>query len=328
MTRYLIDRLSIRSDPLCFFSSEIIIKIGDIRGGKKMQDILNVAVVNFNPVWGEKEKNLSRIKGYISCAAKRGADMIVLPEMSLTGYDSKAEESKENKMQIRLAETLEGETVSEIKQLAEKHHIYVAMGMPERDLICLDKIYNTLMFFSPEGSVHNYRKIHLALNEPEWAEAGENPVLVDTPWGPVGLSICYDVYSFPELIRYYAAKGARLIINSTAYARSRGAFKGKVTLESTAVVNGIYIATANLCGQDAINYFWGGSSIIGPSRRIQEVHYYAGMPFDAEGADKQEMYMAAIDLSLAFRGLFEENKSLGRADFRPDLYAKWYKELI
>ena len=290
-----------------------------------MQDILTMAVVNFNPVWGAKKQNFNRIKGYISCAAKRGAQMIVLPEMSLTGYDYVKEAET---MQIRLSETIKGEIVTAIRELAVECDIYVAVGMPERDLENSEHIYNALMFFTPEGEVQSYRKIHLALEEPKWAQAGTDPVIIKTPWGPVGLCICYDMYSFPELIRYYAAKGARLVINSTAYAKGRGAFKGKVTLESSALVNGIYIATANLCGQDAVNYFWGGSSVIGPSRHMQEIYYYAGMPFGEECADEQEIYIATIDLSLAVRGLFNKNKMLNRADFRPDLYAKWYNELI
>ena len=53
--------------------------------GKKMKHIINSAVVNFNAKWGKKQENYERILGYIECAHKRGADMIILPEMCLTG---------------------------------------------------------------------------------------------------------------------------------------------------------------------------------------------------------------------------------------------------
>ena len=58
------------------------------------------------------------------------------------------------------------------------------------------------------------------------------------------------------------------------------------------------IASANLGGPDKDNYFWGGSSIIGPSAKTWEPRYYAGMPFTAEGADEEAMYTATIDLAL------------------------------
>ena len=235
---------------------------------------------------------------------------------------------KEKKMQVRLAESKYGELVNNLLDLAKLHNIYVVMGMPEKNKKADDIIHNTALVLTPDSKSYTYRKIHLALDEPNWATSGDEPVLIDTPWGPIGIALCYDMYAFPELIRYYVAKGARLIINSTAYARSRGAAKGKTTLESTVLMNGVYVATANLCGKDLVNDFWGGSSIIGPSRKMQEVYYYAGRPFDAEHAGEEEVYIATIDLSLAERGIYEENSRLGHPDFRPNLYAKWYQELI
>ena len=52
-----------------------------------MKDIVTVSVVNFHPIWGEKERNLKRIGEYIESEAKKGADIIVFPELCLTGYD-------------------------------------------------------------------------------------------------------------------------------------------------------------------------------------------------------------------------------------------------
>lgn len=292
-----------------------------------MKQVISVAVVNFNARWGEKSINYERIVGYIEAASRRGVNLLVLPELCLTGYDDENHVAKEQKMQVRLAENKYGEMVSELLDLAKVYNMYIVMGMPERNKKDDATIHNSALVLTPESMSYTYRKIHLALDEPNWATPGEKPLLVETPWGPIGIAICYDIYAFPELIRYYAAKGARLIVNSTAYAKSRGAAKGRTTLESTVLMNGVYVATANLCGIDLVNDFWGGSSIIGPSRKMQEVYYYAGKPFDAPDAGEQEMYIATIDLSLAERGIFKENSRLGHSDFRPELYAKWYKEL-
>lgn len=288
------------------------------------KDILNIAVVNFNAIWGDKEKNLKRIKGYIECAAKRGAELIVFPEMSLTGYDY-VKPTNEKSMQERLSESVTGGSVHRIEKVAKVYGVYVMMGLPERGED--EKVYNSVVLIGPSGIIGSYRKIHLALDEPCWATTGDEPMLLESPWGPIGIAICYDVYSFPELIRYYAAKGARLVINSTAYAKSRGAAKGNMTLEAAVVVNGIFIATANLCGMDAHNDFWGGSSIIGPSKKMQDIHYYAGYSFGEEKGMEEGLYIETIDLSLAHRSIYTTNTKLGRPDFRSELYARLYKEL-
>lgn len=293
-----------------------------------MRSVLNLAVINFQAKWGDKAYNLERIKGYIECAGKRGADFVILPEMCLTGYDDNVEAPKIDKMQVLNAESVSDTTVKELGALAKKYGIYFVMGMPEKAKNeGVEYIYNSALIGKPDGSVETYRKIHLALNEPNWATAGEEPCLIQTPWGKVGVCICYDMYSFPELVRYYAAKGARLVVNPTAYAKSRGYVKGKTTLESTVLMNGIYIATANLCGKDLIHDFWGGSSVIGPSLKMQDIYYYAGYPFGDERGQEQEMYMATIDLSLAHRSIYEENPLLRKSDFKAKIYAKLYDEL-
>lgn len=287
------------------------------------KDVLTVSVVTMNAGWGEKEKNLNRIKGYIECAGKRGSDLVVLPEMVLTGYDDVAETPKEEKMQARLAETIPGPSTDEIAELTKKYGLYAFVGMPER---APEGLYNSMALFSPDGFYGVYRKMHLPAPEPNWALRGDSPKLVETPWGPVGVSICFDSYYFPELMRYYVAKGARLIINCTAHAHCHGHFMAKASLEVGSVMNGVFIASSNLGGPDLSNWFWGGSSIVGPSRKKREPYYYAGIPFYEEGCDEEGMYTATIDLALATRFLVQDNAA-GYPDFRPDRYEKMYGEL-
>lgn len=286
-----------------------------------IKHIMNIGVVNFHPIWGEKEHNLERIEGYIECAYKRGVQFLVFPEMCLTGY----EYDESNNIQANLAEHKESKTIKRLAHLSERYKMYCILGIPEKDE--KEEVYDAALICTPEGETHIYRKIHLALQEAKWAKAGDKPCLIETPWGKVGICICYDIYSFPELIRYYAAMGARLVINATAYAKSRGSMKGKVTLESQVIVNEIFIATANLCGRDLKSDFWGGSNIIGPSQKIQDLHYYAGYPFGDERGEEETLYMATIDLTLAKRRIYKENPLTDRPDFRPDLYEKLYNEI-
>ena len=74
------------------------------------KDIVTVSTVAFHAEWGDKERNLNRILGYMEAAAKKGSDILVMPEMALTSYDDEEDVPVEKKMQHLLAETVPGPT--------------------------------------------------------------------------------------------------------------------------------------------------------------------------------------------------------------------------
>lgn len=294
-----------------------------------MKDIINVSTVAFNAKWGDKECNLNRILGYIEAAVAKGSNLIVFPEMSLTGYDDEEEKEKKDKMQYKLAETIPGKSSNKIAELTKKLGVYVVFGMPERDGNDESILYNTACVCGPEGIIGAYRKIHLPYPEPHWATRGSDPLIIDTQWGPIGIAICYDSYCFQELMRYYAAKGCRLYVNCTALAKCHGIALGSTTLEAGCIVNQIYIVSANLAGLDKYNVFWGGSSIIGPSTNFWEAEYFAGYKFTDPRAIQAKMYSATIDLTLATREKFEPNPLIdGKTDYRPEIYKKLCEDLL
>lgn len=293
------------------------------------KDIIRISTVAFNATWGDKDTNLNRILGYMEVAAAEGSHIVVLPEMALTGYDDEETKPKAEKMQSLLAETVPGPSSEAVAAKSRELGIYVAFGLPERDAADPDIIYNSACVCGPDGLIGSYRKIHLPSPEPHWATRGEEPFMFDTPWGPVGLAICYDTYCFPELMRYYAAKGCRLYINCTALAKCHGPALGSTTVEAGVITNQIYIVSSNLANLDLYNEFWGGASIVGPSTKFWEPEYYAGHPFTAPEAIENRMYSAVVDLSLATREKFEPNPLLdGATDFRPSLYRKLYDRLL
>ncbi len=293
-----------------------------------MKDIITVSCVTLNAAWGKKEININRIKGYVEAAAKKGSDIIVFPEMALTGYDDEGEKAKPDKMQTLQAELIPGPSTLDLAELVKAKHMYCVMGMPERDPEDPSTIYNALAVISPDGTIKSYRKMQLPPPEPNWATRGDKPFILDTEWGPIGISICYDSYSFPEMMRYYGAKGCRMHINSTALAKCHGIALGSTTLEAECIVNQMFIVSSNLGGKDLYNEFWGGSSIIGPSRNFWEVFYYAGHRFTDPVAIESEMFTATIDLSLAGRDIFKHNPAVGGPDFRPDKYIEMYKDVL
>lgn len=294
-----------------------------------MKDVITISTVTMNSVWGDKAGNLNQILGFVESAAKRGSDLVIFPEMSLTGYDVELEKDKKDMMQYKEAETIPGPSSLTVAELTKKYGIYALFGMPERDAEAPDKLYNSVAICGPDGVIGSYRKIHLPYPEYYWAERGEKPEVLDTPWGPIGVSVCYDTYCFPELMRYEVAKGARLHINCTAYAKCHGDQLGSTTIQAYAIINQIFIASSNLGGKDLYNEFWGGSNIVGPSRKAYNYYYYAGQPFEAETAIEAEMHTATINLALAKRGSFLSNPAIGgKTDYRPEIYVKLCQDLL
>ncbi len=298
-----------------------------------MEHVINLSVVNFRAVWGNKDLNLERICSYVKAAARAGSDMVILPELALCGYDPEPEIEFNSKMHVRLAETIPGKSTETVSELAQELCIYVVFGLPEQDKKDPARVYNSAAICAPDGTITSCRKLHLPENEPTWATRGDYPTLFQTPWGPVGVAICYDFYAFPEIVRWASAKGCRLFINPTACCAS--AVPGRMVqtqLEALVITSPIYVASANLAGWDRENYFIGGSSIAGPAGNIGDVKYFAGYPFYAEGSDSQEMYTASIDLSLSehntFTHLFKHNEKIGEPDWRPELYVKMYNEIL
>ncbi len=164
-----------------------------------MKNIINIAVVNFQTIWGNKQKNLEKICQYSEIAGKQNVNLILFPETALTGYDNDKERSKQNKMHIKLAETIPGKSTDIIAKIAKKYNMYVVFGMPEKEK---DTIYNSAAIIYPDGKIDSYRKIHLPFDEKEWAIEGSEPKFINSEWGKKGITICYDTYCFPELIRY------------------------------------------------------------------------------------------------------------------------------
>lgn len=294
-----------------------------------MKDIMNIAVVNFKAAWGDKAVNLNRIAGYCEAAGKSGADFIVFPETALTGYENDAGKPRSEKMHTRLAETIPGPATDAIAEYAKKYNMYVVFGMAEKESEDSDVVYNSAAIIYPDGRTESYRKIHLPFDESEWAVRGDRPVLIDTPWGPVGVTICYDTYCFPELIRYYRAMGARLCLNVTACPDApctSGA--ARLTIPAYAYINYMYIASSNMCGMERNSYFIGGSSVVGPDPSGGDAHVYLGKTFGEDESAEPSLIMGSIDLALADLyaqiPIFRNNPVIDDMDWRAELYAKMF----
>ncbi len=273
------------------------------------------AVVNFNPVWGDKDANLSLMKGYIEDAAAQNVDILVFPEMALTDYASSSDPaSDEYKMPLEQATTTDSYWAKEISAQAAEHDMYIVYGTAEVNPEDAEHPYNSAFTATPDGDTISYRKIQPV--EGAWCTSGTEPVIIDTPWGGMGLSICMDTYMYPELERYYAAKGCRILVNPTAsggYAR-----KGHVyctTLSAIANRDGMTVLSADLVGESGpesdIFDFPGKSVIVG--------YASGGVEYYNEMTDVEGMYVASPDMSSTGFSVF-----LG---FKPAAFAEGYAKL-
>ncbi len=306
----------------------------------KYEDVMNVAVVNFRQIWGNKERNLERIKSYIKAASKRGADIIVFPEMALNGYDNEPDKEWKDKMQVMTAEPIPGSSSESVAEVTKECGIYAVFGMAELDTD--GKVYNSACVCGPNGIIGAYRKIHPALEEICWCSRGDEPFSFDTPWGPVGVGICYDSYSFHELARFYAAIGCRLYLNPTAIGgpieRMDWRHYYRVGLEDIVSSTEMFVASSNLTGTNdydeneggsaanikPLGSYYGGSSVILGPGIGEKIHLYAG-EYDFR---QENLIMATVDLSQVQHSLFKVDPLKNCPDYRPDVYLKMNQKLL
>ncbi|MCK9540593.1 MAG: carbon-nitrogen hydrolase family protein [Novosphingobium sp.] len=288
-------------------------------GMEQPADTVTVAAVNFHAVWGDKAANLGRILALAREAAARGAKIVLFPETALTGYNH---DGKSVAMHEANAETVPGPAAEALADCARELGIWLTVGLPERDA-ATGTIYNSALVAGPEGIVDCYRKIHLPGDESLWARKGDRPCLFDTPWGPVGLGICYDSYVFPELARYYAALGARIYLNPTAMPKVPNWEELYYTgLKARVLENAFFIVSANLTGEDRDVTFPGDSLILGPGKGPINPTIHGG-----PAKEEDEIVVATIDLSRCDRTrnqlpILKDNPLTGEPDWRPGVYAR------
>src|SRR3954451_3007309 len=168
--------------------------------------------------------NLRRAGELVAEAAARGAKLAVLPEnFAFLG------EHERDKFPV--AEPVsrtgpDGPILAAMREIARRNHIALVLGgLPEKAAQDTH-VHNTAVYLDDAGEVRAiYRKIHLfdvvtsdgiAYNESGTVAAGDEPVAVETPWGGLGLSVCYDV-RFPELYRALGLKGVRIVTVPAAF---------------------------------------------------------------------------------------------------------------
>ena len=219
-----------------------------------------VAAIQYEPLLGEKERNITDLLRLTEEATRHGARLIVHPEMATTGYCWLSREEI-----APFVETLPGPTTERFAHLAARHDCYIATGLPEVDP-ATNVYYNSMALIGPGGLIGVYRKVHSYISEPLWARDGDLGFPVwDTPLGRLGGVICQDA-SFFESTRLLALYGADVLLFPTNWLDEKCPSSWWI---ARAFENGCYFIAADRYGLERGVQFSGGSCIIDPDGTIQ-----------------------------------------------------------
>lgn len=188
--------------------------------------------------------NLSEARRLIENAASQGARLVVLPEFfSIMGM-------KEEDMVAAREQAGTGVMQAFLSEMARKHSIWVVGGSIPLVANAAGKIRNTCLVFDEHGEqVARYDKIHLFnldlgnehYHEANTIEAGNQVVVVDSPFGRIGLAICYDL-RFPELFR--AMKNVDIVVLPAAFTATTGKMHWETLVRARAIENLAYVIAA------------------------------------------------------------------------------------
>ncbi len=242
---------------------------------------IRIAVAQMDVPVGQPDITLARAWDFAVQARDAGADLLLLPELWLHGYDLERA--------VEWATPLGAGGFAHMAAMAQEFGLYVAGSTMERRTdIAGDTgpaISNTAALYSPDGALLGaYRKIHLfrLMNEPRYLTAGKQAVLCPTPWGPVGLAICYDL-RFPELFRAMALAGAVLFLVPAQWpVRRLDAWL--LLARARAIENELFLAACNRVGNDDQVVFPGRSCIVDPWGNLL-----------AEGDDQERLVVAEVN---------------------------------
>ncbi|CAA7395646.1 unnamed protein product [Spirodela intermedia] len=221
-------------------------------------------------VTADKERNIAHARRAIEDAADKGALLVLLPEIWNSPYSN--ESFPLYAEDIEAAGGAASPSLAMLSDVARRKRITIVGGsFPERSG---DRIYNTCCVVGPDGELKGkHRKIHLfdidipgkiTFKESKTLTAGENPTIIDTDVGRIGVGICYDI-RFQELAMLYAARGAHLLCYPGAFNMTTGPLHWELLQRARAADNQLYVATCSPARDPSAGYVaWGHSTLVGP----------------------------------------------------------------
>lgn len=223
----------------------------------------------------EPEQNFRQAETWIAAAAQAGAGLAVLPENF--AHMGRAENDK-----LALSETPgQGPIQSFLQEQSSRHGIWLVGGTIPMKTEDPQRVRAACLVYDDQGrQVARYDKIHLfdvslgesgeTYRESDTIEPGSSPVVVDTPFGRMGIAVCYDL-RFPEMFREMGREGVELLVIPSAFTATTGQAHWEILLRTRAVENLCYVVAAGQGGHHASGRdTFGDSMIVDPWGRIMQ----------------------------------------------------------
>src|SRR5437773_2629912 len=261
---------------------------------------MKIAVAQISCSLGDSEANLAKVHDLSRTAKDVGAELIVFPEMTDTGYSMSVIQ--------KYAGHWKSGFVPGLRRIASELSIAIVSGVSERDG---SSIYNSQVLVDAKGDVlAKYRKTHLYAVAPveEQTCFAQGDAFATFVLGGLhfGFSICYDL-RFPEMYRKMATEqkvGAFIVSSAWPFPRVE---HWCVLAQARAIENQSYVIASNRVGKDDELWFCGSSAIIDPR----------GVVIAAASADREELIQADLSEELVLSVRSRVNSFAHR---RPDLY--------
>jgi len=208
--------------------------------------------------------NLETLKRMVSEAAGSGANLVLTPEYCLM-MDGSGRVMREGAL-----EADGGTALQELQELAKRNGVWLLVGS-----LTLktgeERIVNRSFLIAADGTVAStYDKIHMfdvtlldgkMIRESSSYRPGERAVVAQTPWGKLGMTVCYDV-RFPHLYRALAQQGAEFLSVPSSFQRQTGKVHWHTLLKARAIENAAYVLAPAMCGEHPGNRQTYGHALI------------------------------------------------------------------
>lgn len=211
---------------------------------------------------GDIELNVREAARLLEVAAEEGADLLVLPELFLSGYiphDIRADPG-------RWALSPDDPRLAPLRDVCRNRNVAALVGAPHVDED--GALRNAVFIAGPSGNLGlAYSKVHLWAGEADVFTAGRELQAVYIGGVRIGLGVCYDA-GFPEFVRAYARAHVDVVVFSSAFASGEEEHRYHIYHASRALESGLYVAVANGIGPAGDSTLIGRSQIFDPQGHL------------------------------------------------------------
>ncbi len=277
---------------------------------------LNLGIAQISPTLGNLDRNMEIFRKEVEEAVGRGTDLLVFPELGLTGYFLKD-------MVPSVAQRLDSKLVREIRRASRKVSLVVGLVEESPDFF----FYNSVLYVEKGEILHVHRKVYLPtygiFDEERYLSRGTKIRAFDTRFGRMAMLVCEDAWH-PSAV-YVASQAGAQILLLPASSPGRGVQKGKklAISDTWESINRVYASLfmqfcvfVNRVGyEDGIN-FWGGSEVVTPAgKQLLKAPYFkeASLEVKLDLSDVRRARVASPilgdeDLNLTIQELLDQRR--------------------